>query len=476
MGKGLRVQVTNAQDGSAFERTFDDFPIRIGRDALNELPIDLPFVSKFHAVIDHRGDKLILRDLGSRNGTSLRIPTERIPSNESIDLAKSDHLFGIGTLRFEVELIDVDRASSANLRRARGGAILSHGPDEESPPSFIDSLATSASGSHEAQAGADALRVDLESWRSAWAKLYARLSSVLASLPSDEREKALRALAHDHPSLAGEPDFLRLAEHLGVKLGAVASAGGSGSREESVALLVLRDLASWYVDAERPLQSGAQIVAFGRKIQDVLDALFVSFIPLRDGLKKFEVEFEVKVGVATQSARGPAETAKNPAQLASRLLDWSEQADSGRTVKRVFADLMVHNVGLVNGVMRGAAALLAQLAPATLEEELEADKSRGRSGLTVGPWKYRALWDVLKRRHDDLANEEQERFALLFGADFAHAYTALSSAARFSKTPEIEHARTKTPGTVPPTAPPAPREGPTGTLVVEESSVKGGRR
>ncbi len=473
MGKGLRVQVSNAQDGSAFERTFDDFPIRIGRDALNELPLEFPFVSKFHAVVDYRGDRLVLRDLGSRNGTSLRIPTERIPANESIDLAKSDHLFGIGTLRFEVELVDIDRASSANLRRARGGAILSHVPDEEGPPSFIDSLATSANASQEAQAGADALRKDLEAWRVSWAKLYSRLSSVLASLPGDEREKALRALVQDYPALLGEPDFRRLAEHLGVTLGGPATTGGS--REESVALLVLRDLASWYVDAERPLQTAAQIVAFGRKIQDVLDALFVSFVPLRDGLKKFEVEFEVKVGVATQSARGPAETAKNPAQLASRLLDWNDEADSGRTVKRVFADLMVHNVGLVNGVMRGAAALLQQLAPATLEEELEADKTRGRTGLTVGPWKYRALWDVLKRRHDDLANEEQERFALLFGADFANAYTALSAAARFSKTPEIDPARTPT--APPPLRAPAPtREGPTGTLVVDADAAKGGRR
>jgi hypothetical protein len=140
----------------------------------------------------------------------------------------------------------------------------------------------------------------------------------------------------------------------------------------------------------------------------------------------------------------------------------------------VFANLMVHNVGLVNGVMRGAAALLEQLAPATLEQELETERSRGKGGLAVGPWRYRALWDVLKRRHDDLSNEEQERFALLFGADFANAYSALTANARLTKTPELPRQGSRGTPAPPqasrqPSVPPPPREGPTGTVVVDDT-------
>jgi type VI secretion system protein ImpI len=482
MGKGLRVHVTNAQDGGSFERTFDDFPIRIGRDPLNELPLDYPFVSKFHAVLDLRGDRVLLRDLGSRNGTSLEVPTERIAPNEPVDLARTQNTFGIATLRFSVSLVEIDRASSTNLRRARGGAILSHVP-ESSPPPPAERVATASGiGGDAVRAAVDDARSDVEAWQASWGRLYSRISRVVAALPAEQRARLVHLLVQEHPGLAYEPDFRRLAEHLGVAL----EGEGTGSREESVALLVLRDLASWYVDAERAPRTAAQLVAFGRKLQDVLDALFVSFLPLRDGMRRFESEFDVKVGVATYAGgqRAPAEAAKTPAELAARLLDWHDPNDSGRIVRRVFTDLMVHNVGLVNGVMRGAAALLAQLAPEALEKELEADRAAGKTGLVVGPLKFRALWDVLKRRHSDLASEEQERFALLFGAEFASAYSALTTAARHSKTPEIlrhvsDAGAQRAPGSAappPPAAPSAPPAGPTGTVIVDESRPRGGGR
>jgi hypothetical protein len=120
--------------------------------------------------------------------------------------------------------------------------------------------------------------------------------------------------------------------------------------------------------------------------------------------------------------------------------------------------------------MRGAAALLAQLSPETLEGELDAERARGGGGgFAVGPWKFKALWDVLKRRHGDLASEEQERFALLFGAEFGRAYTALTKETRAAQKDGARGGkpRVKTasePTTLPP--PGAPNVGPTGTAVV----------
>jgi hypothetical protein len=327
---------------------------------------------------------------------------------------------------------------------------------------------------------------DIEAWRLAWGKLYTRLSSSLGGMDAEERTRFLAKLVQEQPALAQEPDFRRIAGHFGAHVDAAPASGtGTGTREEAAALLVLRDLASWYVDADRPPQTVAQIVGFGRKVQDVLDAFFVSFVPLREGLKKFEVEFDVKVGVHTSTQRGPADTASSPAELAARLLDWNDPNDVTRVIKRAFADLMVHNVSLVNGVMRGAAALLDQLSPKKLEEELEAGRARGGGGaFAVGPWRYKALWEVLERRHDDLSNEEQERFALLFGAEFARAYTALTKETRLgsSSTSEAgarDGARRKVktasePTTQPPPAP--PKVGPTGTAIVSEGAVARGSR
>jgi predicted component of type VI protein secretion system len=59
-------------DGSeVVERTYSELPVRIGRHATNECQIVDERVSRFHAQIERDGDALVLRDLGSHNGTLL---------------------------------------------------------------------------------------------------------------------------------------------------------------------------------------------------------------------------------------------------------------------------------------------------------------------------------------------------------------------------------------------------------------------
>jgi two-component system, cell cycle response regulator len=48
-----------------------DSPIRIGRDADNEIVLDDPGVSRRHARLERRQQKLVLMDVGSKNGTLL---------------------------------------------------------------------------------------------------------------------------------------------------------------------------------------------------------------------------------------------------------------------------------------------------------------------------------------------------------------------------------------------------------------------
>ena len=57
-------------------------------------------VSKIHCVIIRRGDKLYLKDEGSRNGTYLN--GERLDSPAVI---QRDDIIGVGETRFEVQRI-----------------------------------------------------------------------------------------------------------------------------------------------------------------------------------------------------------------------------------------------------------------------------------------------------------------------------------------------------------------------------------
>jgi transcriptional regulator with GAF, ATPase, and Fis domain len=63
------VAVTGPSKGA--EARFDGRPLRIGKSAANQLCVDDPTVSRFHCVIEQTPRGLLLRDLGSTNGTQV---------------------------------------------------------------------------------------------------------------------------------------------------------------------------------------------------------------------------------------------------------------------------------------------------------------------------------------------------------------------------------------------------------------------
>jgi predicted component of type VI protein secretion system len=75
---------------------------------------------------------------------------------------------------------------------------------------------------------------------------------------------------------------------------------------------------------------------------------------------------------------------------------------------------MMHEVALLNGVQSGVKALLMELSPIRIEKAAAMDRHSIFS--RVDPWA------VYKRRHSDLADEEGERFRLLFGPEFVEEY------------------------------------------------------
>ena len=122
--------------------------------------------------------------------------------------------------------------------------------------------------------------------------------------------------------------------------------------------------------------------------------------------------------------RGPDSAAAplpSAAELAASLLDWRrDDARPRANLRASLAELMMHQVALLRGVMRGVKALLTELSPAVIEEALEREPpARGALGRMFS---RPDPWTVYKRRHSDLADEENERFRLLFGSDFVSEY------------------------------------------------------
>jgi hypothetical protein len=86
---------------------------------------------------------------------------------------------------------------------------------------------------------------------------------------------------------------------------------------------------------------------------------------------------------------------------------------------------MVHQVAMLNGVMRGVRSLLAKLAPASIEVELGNPRRRAAGGSTLGPFRYKTLWELYTEIYGDFAEEKQATM-LIFGPEFVHAYSELA--------------------------------------------------
>ncbi|NIM20536.1 MAG: FHA domain-containing protein [Candidatus Latescibacteria bacterium] len=112
--------------------TDDQFPLSIGRDNKNKLPIDNSAVSRYHAVITSHNGNFYLEDLNSTNGTFLngrQILKDRINPGDAIRIAN----VGIAV-----------EAEPTTLNEAASPLELAVSIEEEKPPKKVDLTETLA--------------------------------------------------------------------------------------------------------------------------------------------------------------------------------------------------------------------------------------------------------------------------------------------------------------------------------------------
>jgi type VI secretion system protein ImpI len=166
-------------------------------------------------------------------------------------------------------------------------------------------------------------------------------------------------------------------------------------------------------------------------VRDSLDVFLRCFIPLRDGYRQFKTDMDIRgasAGLDTPAGRAQraVDKARNPRGLGELLLQWEDNsAAAHKAVEGAFADLMIHQLALLSGVMKGVKALVEELSPAATEKALEELQKKGKTGWTWGPYKYRELWKLYKTRHGDVSDGEKQLYQMVFGTDFARAYGQL---------------------------------------------------
>lgn len=398
MALALNLFITDTQSGDTLERSFERFPVRIGRNSLNDLCIEKPFVSQFHAALELTEDRrLFARDLGSTNGTVHR--GERVPRDAVRDITAAPELtIGPITLRMEI----VNRVAA----RAAPKTVLDGVVDGVLPPPLQREVAGPPGAE---QPFLEQLTPYIQGYREAWAAVYGVLYDQLTRLPDPIRKNYLRRLAEESSSVRSEVDFQKLATYYGVNPQTLSEAGPA-----QAALAALGELAQSLMPGAPPPTDVPSVLALTRRLRDGLEVFLKCFVSLRDGHKEFAV------GVLAQAGkeRAPLVQAAPNAEALARVLFFADNVpDAALQLHDSFVDVMSHQVALLSGVMEGVKTLLRELSPERIEEELE---RKGKKSLFAS--RYEALWQAYGTRHADYASEDKETFLIIFGPQFSKAY------------------------------------------------------
>jgi type VI secretion system protein ImpI len=406
MPVALVARVIDTQANQSFDVTYERFPIRLGRNQLNDLHIDRPYVSQFHLAIDVKDRQIIVKDLGSTNGTVFG--GRRLQRDAPIDITSTPEVT-IGPVVIRMQIID---AVPKKPQAAKDGTVLD----------FSEVSGSAAAAWKQQQKpikpGAEdayvrQLQPYLEAYRASWGGVYRVIYDHLPRLGPDVRQNYLKRLAMEQPTIAAEQDFQKLSQYYGVD---PRMLGEPSPAQAAHAAMV--ELARTLAPGSKPIEDVESVLTFAKRLRDAMEVFLKCFVSLRDGYQEFEAEVLARDNRPDESDR--VASAKDDKELGNVLLGPQGGNDAPRQLQNIFVDVMSHQVALINGVMEGVRTLLTKLSPKAIEEEVERGGKKG--GFFAN--KFEALWKRYEVIHGDYASEQKETFLIIFGPQFSRAYAA----------------------------------------------------
>lgn len=383
----LRVLVTDHhQQRLVCDRTFDRYPVRIGRDPAGDIVLDYPFISAHHAEVRRDGDALHLFDLGARNRLAVgprKLSDAGVPLGPRL-------VATIGPLELRFHLAGPVPAALP-ARAVASGTLddLPSLPAADSP--HAERLARIAALLHDLRPRHAALARARDAWHTAIAGALDRLGDdpaaidlLLREFPEPDRPRRLTTI--DDP-----PAQLR-----------TAAAG------------LAPDLPAPTDDAEL-----RRLLARAGDILRIFSACTLE-------LQRLRAEQAAALGTPWIAAEGPLAALDAPDDALRHLLDGRHDGPArNEELVRLFAGLADHQRALARAALEAAREALAALAPS----EIEAG--------AAGSWPTRAaaLWRHYEACHAALLGESHDHLTPVFRASLARAYARALARAGVRTTP-----------------------------------------
>jgi type VI secretion system protein ImpI len=375
----LEVQITDPKTGSSRKMRFSHSPVRIGRNQLNDLSLDTPFVSEWHGTIRFDSRSIAYFDLGSTNGSML--DGKRLTKNVAVEVTEASRL-QVGGLELTVSMQQADSGLGKTLGWGR--------PDDR--PSQPEPAPAVIRSPDRPKSGAPGSASPFSSYHPGVSNPGLRPSPVV------EDPYATPAHGPGH-SPAGQ-------------------GGGQGAVRGSMQGRAPSPVASSPGVAPSPATpaaapGSAELVARQRQL---LEAFAESFVGLRKGYEQFGAE----VGVRTIHGKSALHRARTASEILDYLLQPNLDPDAAaRELIAIFADLGIHHIAMMEAITEGVRAVLQSLDPRANELEVGAGGILSR-GKTKEKWK-----DYLER-FDQLVTDDDELHTAIFSDEFARAYASVT--------------------------------------------------
>ncbi|MBX3251133.1 MAG: FHA domain-containing protein [Myxococcales bacterium] len=432
MGDVLTITLEDTRTGKREEASFDRFPVRVGRNPLNDLLLDAPIVSQWHGAFQIHEGEVYFTDLGSTNGTSV----DGVPALQSTAMRlRPESLVEVGPLRLHTRRVQPERVTTAFGRRGWtqeepvdlepedsdvATAMLATGsPDYQaalSPNGHAanGSAYAAADGhvpstrTHPTRKGGDLLdqfrqtQALVESVTPLRRAYVAALIEQLEALPHESRHATIpRLLLASFPDVRTDPEVLAALARMHIDPDTVRLPSPADWHAE----LVGRDPGAPHEnghDARVMARSAAALRAFAQVFVELRRAHFL----LLDEL-----------GVPRPPRESELDDAQTPEELLRFVLDIHSDGDERLwRLTRAFAELATHQVAMLQGLREGVRALLGELSP-----ERARERARGMT------WWPGATLRALAMRHRDLLDADHFS-GVLFGPAFQRAYQLATGA------------------------------------------------
>jgi len=403
----LVVQVENTTEHKADTLAFKKSPVRVGRNTLNDLQLDEPFVSQWHAVIRFSEGRTSYLDLGSKNRTLIDgSPTARnieVPVGPDTDIrigplrlhllrgSAPPELFGRRRKSAFGPRLDAAQDAGLNTVLLRPSDLREMPAPREAPAGASSPDRTSmmrlspvpARDSGTAAANHDPLNADYLLYRQSQDKLRSAIRKRLEAAPVAQRSQVELELRTRFPELFPSP----------VVQPPSRQSARSPSTERSW------DMADWL----RRLTGGTFPPVGGdvdtelamERVGSVLEVFSHAFVELRRAQAQFCHEMSLEANTDQESFLYDS---ADPEALLAYLLGSPSEGDARlMELSRALADFTLHQVGLISATVEGARKLVQLLGPESLasvpDPPLDSPALTPQPALSkLWPWAARSLW------------------------------------------------------------------------------------